>query len=377
MMLISRYINDNGVKEFLVKFMTVSLSMLLALEKGKGTKKVKMPTTMNANKAKDNAKESKEEREVNRSLKKTFIVEIIRNVQKLRHNYINAQMRGLVLSTNRRNTEIHGHDNVGCLVLLKFWGDPKALVDEFNKLEEDRERREAEEQKHNQLVLADDLDPGNASAIEGLNARNSMELVPYEGRDSAYGNRASREEPSSLVPWINKAPKGKVGRKAVLEIERLVKDRKNKEEMAKLEEKHLKIKDDKNKKKLADELEKRKIEHGIGSLNKADPNRKIIFGFGEVDKFKLNEKKAGVPEIDLFDFEQEEIRDVEAIKIFMKKYSKLWKFYFNKYANIGFSAKEIRNFDMLNDKHNTINLPELLKLLKDHDFGKNYMTKEE
>jgi len=226
MMLISRYINDAGVRDFLVKFMTVSLSMLLALEKGKGSKKVKIPTTMNSNKTKENSKESKEEREVNRSLKKTFVIEIARKIQKLRHNYINSQMRGLVLSTNRRNNEIHGHDNVGCLVLLKFWGEPETLVDEFNKLEEERERKEAEEQKNNQLVLADDLDPGNASAIEGLNARNSMELVPYEGRDSAYGNRVSREEPSSLVPWINKAPKGKIGRKAVLEIERLVKDRK-------------------------------------------------------------------------------------------------------------------------------------------------------
>ena len=187
MMLISRFINDAGVREFLVKFMTVSLSMLLALEKGKSTKKVKIPTTMNTNKGKENAKESKEEREINRSLKKTFIVEIIRKIQKLRHNYINSQMRGLVLSTNRRNNEIHGHDNVGCLVLLKFWGDPKTLVDEFTKLEEEREHKEAEEQKqNNQLVLADDMDPGNASAIEGLNARNSMELVPYEGKDSAY-----------------------------------------------------------------------------------------------------------------------------------------------------------------------------------------------
>ena len=144
-----------------------------------------------------------------------------------------------------------------------------------------------------------------------------------------------------------------------------------------LQEKQSKMKDEKSKKKLAEELEKRKIEHGVNSLNKSDATRKVIFEFGEVDKFKLNEKKSGVPEIELFDFQEEEQRDVEAIKIFMKKYSKLWKFYFNKYANIGFSAKEIRNFDMLNDKHNTINLAELLKLLKDHDFDKRYMTKEE
>lgn len=376
MMLISRFINDAGVREFLVKFMTVSLSMLLALEKGKGAKKVKIPTTMNA-KGKDGGKETKEEKEINRALKKTFIIEIARKIQKLRHNYINAQMKSLVLSTNKRNNEIHGHDNLGCLVLLKFWGDPKAIIDEFTKDEQERERREAEEQRH-QLVLVDDLDPGNASAIEGVNAQNSMELVPYEGKDSAYGARMSRDSKrGALVPYMNKAPKGKIGRKAVLEIERLTKDRKDREEFLRLQQKQLQIKDQKSKKRLADELEKRKIEHGVNSLNKADAARKIIFAEGEVEKFKHGEKKSGLPEIELFDFEEEEQREVVAIKLFMKKYAKLWKFYFNKYANIGFSAKEIRDFDMLNDKHNTINLAELLKLLKDHDFDKRYITKEE
>ena len=38
MMLISRFINDQSIRELLVKFMTVSLSMLLALEKGKSAK---------------------------------------------------------------------------------------------------------------------------------------------------------------------------------------------------------------------------------------------------------------------------------------------------------------------------------------------------
>lgn len=49
LMLVTRFINDNGVRDFLVKFLTVSLSMLLALEKGKGSKKIKVPTTMNIN----------------------------------------------------------------------------------------------------------------------------------------------------------------------------------------------------------------------------------------------------------------------------------------------------------------------------------------
>lgn len=320
-------------------------------------------------------KENKEEKEINRSLKKTFIIELARKIQNLRHNYVNSQMKNLVLSTNKRNNELHGHDNVGCLVLLKFYGDPKEMVEEFMKEEEEREKKEAEEnEKNQQLVLAGDIDPGNVSAIEGINNRSSMEIVPYD----EYGNnRMSRDSKRHLIPWKKLQPKGKIGRKAMLEIERLQKTRKEREEFEKLQAKQYKMKDERKKKRLAEELEKRKIEYGINALNKSDANRKIIFDEGEVDKFKKNEKKTGLPEIELFDFEEEEQRDVEAIKLLMKKYSKLWKFYFEKYANIGFSTKQIKNFDELNEKHSTINLAEALKLLKDHDFDKKYITKEE
>jgi hypothetical protein len=48
--------------------------------------------------------------------------------------------------------------------------------------------------------------------------------------------------------------------------------------------------------------------------------------------------------------DEEEDRDREAVQSFMKKYAKLWKNLYYKYANSGFSAKQIYNFDQLNDK---------------------------
>jgi hypothetical protein len=379
MMLITRFINDKGVREFLVKFMTVSLSMLLALEKGKGAKKVKIPTTMNVNNKESNGKQTKEELEITRSLKKTFIIEIHRKIQQLRQTSVNSQLKNLCLSINKRNNEIHGKDNVGCLVLLKYYGDPKKMIEEFNAEEEEREKIEAEKrEKNQQLMLLDEEARGNVSSIED-NKNMSMDLVPYDQKNSGYNQRMSRDSKrGELVPWSQKhKPKGKIGKKAMLEIEKLTKNRKEKEEFDRLREKQDKMKDEKTKKKLAEDLEKRKIEHGVSALNKGEGDRKLIFKEGEIDKFKKNETKSGLPEIELFDFEEEEQRDVDAIKIFMKKYSKLWKFYYGKYANIGFSGKHIRNFDQLGDKHNTINLAEILKMLKDHDFDKNYMTKEE
>ena len=83
--------------------------------------------------------------EANRALKKTFIIEIARKIQNLRIEEVNDQMRGMLLSTNRRNKELFSQYNIGIMVLLKWWGDPKALSDNYCKEEEEREKKEKEE----------------------------------------------------------------------------------------------------------------------------------------------------------------------------------------------------------------------------------------
>jgi hypothetical protein len=68
---------------------------------------------------------------------------------------------------------------------------------------------------------------------------------------------------------------------------------------------------------------------------------------------------------------------VEAVKMCMKKYHKLWKNLFSKYANTGFTTKAAINFDQIQEKAHTINYPEVTKLLKDHSLIPTYLTKEE
>lgn len=90
------------------------------------------------------------------------------------------------------------------------------------------------------------------------------------------------------------------------------------------------------------------------------------------------ESKHGLPEIELYDFNVEEERDVQAVKIFMKKYSWLWKFLYNKYANSCFSNDRHGDFDKLKNKYQHINLAELRKLLDDYGFDKKrFLTKDE
>lgn len=61
----------------------------------------------------------------------------------------------------------------------------------------------------------------------------------------------------------------------------------------------------------------------------------------------------------------------------MKKYSKLWRNLFSKYANTGFTTKITNNFDQINEKTHTINYPEMTKLLRDHNVLPGFITKEE
>jgi len=49
-----------------------------------------------------------------------------------------------------------------------------------------------------------------------------------------------------------------------------------------------------------------------------------------------------------------------------KKYSKLFKYLFNKYANSGYSVQAFRDFEDLNKKLQTITIAEIMKMLRDH-----------
>ena len=79
----------------------------------------------------------------------------------------------------------------------------------------------------------------------------------------------------------------------------------------------------------------------------------------------------------LLNLDEEEERDKHAVTIFMKKYAKLWRYLFSRYANSGHSTKHPRNFNELKEKTDTINIAELAKMLKDHDVNKHMFSKED
>ena len=98
-------------------------------------------------KAREKEKKKEETDSINRSLKKTFIIELARKIQSLNNDDINDHLRGLCLSTNRRNKQLFNKLNIGILVLLKYWGDPKALSMRYIEIEEEKEKKIKEEEE--------------------------------------------------------------------------------------------------------------------------------------------------------------------------------------------------------------------------------------
>jgi hypothetical protein len=54
-------------------------------------------------------------------------------------------MREMLLSANKRFFELYGFYNKGIMALLKWWGDPASIMNQYVKAIEEREARIREE----------------------------------------------------------------------------------------------------------------------------------------------------------------------------------------------------------------------------------------
>ena len=161
------------------------------------------------------------------------------------------------------------------------------------------------------------------------------------------------------------------------------------EEQKRLDEERKRLVSVRRKQKVKEVLDKRKLEMGIApkSIDVSDENQikdRLIYRDGEVldtsegtEKLRKAMSKMMAPEIKLLNLDEEEDRDKEAMLLIMKTYAKLWKNLYYKYSNSGFSSKNVKTFDQLNERSQTISLGELTKLLKDHNTFPNLINKDE
>ena len=81
------------------------------------------------------------------------------------------------------------------------------------------------------------------------------------------------------------------------------------------------------------------------TLNHKNVEAKLLFKDGQREKELNNEKKHGLPEFELTDLDLEEERDKLLVEMELKKFHKILKYLFLKYANTGHTNKKYHNFN--------------------------------
>lgn len=176
----SRFLFDDQMQEFIIKFETICLSMLMGLERNAedlqykhqqlllareqqlkaGKKPLALPApptfaplTKKNLSGKKLTKEMRikqlkeQDEDVTRRLKKTHIVEVTMKIQNLRSEDINDQLRDMLLSANKRFNELYGYFNKGIMALLKWWGEPESIMQSYIRAIEEREALEKAERE--------------------------------------------------------------------------------------------------------------------------------------------------------------------------------------------------------------------------------------
>lgn len=129
---------------------------------------------------------------------------------------------------------------------------------------------------------------------------------------------------------------------------------------------------------LKEELKKRRVDLGVPQ-NRGGVKQELkalIYKEEEVHPVK-SKLKVPHPVDRLVELEEEELRDQEIVKEFLKRNRKIWKSLFTRYSNQGYSSKGRADFDDIRSKVSQISLAEITKMLRDHNTFPQLLTKDE
>jgi len=119
-----------------------------------------------------------------------------------------------------------------------------------------------------------------------------------------------------------------------------------------------------NKRKaLKHRLDLHKVEQNIAFRNQKDIKCELLIPEGTYQKLKPYKS---IPEIKLYGVEDEEEKDHEALKLFINKHKKVFRYLYNKYANNKLTTKGKYSFDELREQLKSISIAEIIQMLKDY-----------
>ena len=388
--IISRYINDEPMQEFVIKFSKIALAMFFTSEKNKRLlEEIKPKYNSKVVNAKSSPKNAEFEKEMIDAQKRSLIIELMKSIIKIDNDNVNARIKNIILYTHFQLKQLLKREHRGILMLLGIWGNPSDAIAEFEK----GLQNNVAFVKVNSSVASNEtrgiLDPRKQSQENVPNTvlkkvdRLALSLEPNAQGENFLKHLGigMKKKLSKTEQYERAMKKGvKADPKILEEIQHIKQKYNEKVQKDKEIEETNKEKLELSKKKLKIQLEKRNIEHGVASLNKTDVTSNILFDLNSRDAEKLLEKKHGLPDIEIINLDVEEDKDKKVVWVIMKRYTKVMRYLFNSYTNSGYVINSVIGhnliFDQKQQKAENIFLPDLWKMILDHNCKKLILKEE-
>jgi hypothetical protein len=291
------------------------------------------------------------------------VLDIIVKIIKLWDDSLNEKIKQLLISTN---SEIRSHSNQnykGIIIVLYHLGDALQMVAQITQ-PSPKLKPLAKLEKLNKPDLRIDTrsDSKRDSNVEGKGSSVDMSLRDSPIRELSKAS-SSTSTKSQGVKALKAIPQGR----ALKDIEEAKRKRMHKEIEAKIREESKKKELAKKKRSLRQQLEKRKLELGVGSKQSLKPL--VILEEGAA---KITE------EIKLKDYEDTP-EDKESVQAVLRRYARVLKLLFKKYSSSGYTKNRVlkESFEALAEKRSLVFENEFIKLLKEQGVSNSMMTLEE
>ena len=255
---------------------------------------------------------------------RNLIVDMVCWIVQQWQDQLEEKLKDLLLQSNFGYKQVTGSDCKSLLEILSLYGNLEEVLEEFD-------------QKSKELFTAQEE-----------SNEEDMQLVPIK-------ENPVPKKKKTAFPWA----------RANADIER-VKQRHKEKELKKKEEEEKKAKVFAAKqKRVQKQLEIRRLEQGKEGSS--------VLQEGQASKLITAE------EFVVKEFSQEDQEELEAVKLVLSKYSRVFKVFFQKYSGTGFSMKKggKSDFDWLAERKNKINEAEFIKLMREHGVIPKLLSKED
>ncbi|CAG9325131.1 unnamed protein product [Blepharisma stoltei] len=320
MLMAGRFIDSNPMQEYLTKFFNLGLKLLYTKMKEKTESGRESPT--------------KDEIEDDRSFRhmKNLILGLIEKILRIGNSDMNSLVKDILVFANGEVKRVTGLNMRGIMGLLEIIGDPAYFIESY-------------ETSQRSIVPVSDSGRNYPSSLISRSAADTVSDI----------NKGT-------MTTISNIPRGRV----LSDIAKLKQKRVEKEAKERAQSEQRKRDDERKKRALRNQIEKRRIALGVEGKNDDQP----VF---------IKEPIILANEISIKPVNEETEDEQEMINIIMKKYTRVSKLLYNKYAGtvIKPDVLEKETFDSINKRVGLMTEGQVTKLLREQGITNSMISTED